>query len=167
MAQRSQRLLQSRQPGHPYPDAKQRYGAELQQRAGRLFWPGFGLHGKLGEEGEIGINYGLIHSRIKNRSAGKITGLPGQTLTAWLSVSPGRKWRLTLSEEARSASYSDSAGQQKAAGFALTHLRLTFSPGYGWRFNAAVANLLDKKYALTEGFFESGRQYRAGAEYRF
>lgn len=136
------------------------------RNSGRVDYRGldFGLHGRLGERGEVGVNYGLIHAAS---AAGKITGLPGQTATVWLSISPAPQWQLLLSEEARSASYSDSTGQLKAAGFALTHLRLAFSPGYGWQLNAAVDNLLDKNYALTEGFYESGRQYWAGAEYRF
>lgn len=78
-----------------------------------------------------------------------------------------RCWRLNITEEARSFSYSDSTAKQKAAGFALTHLRAELSPGAGWNLNAAINNVLDKKYALTEGFYESGHQYWLGAEYRF
>ena len=139
------------------------------RNSGRVDYQGLdvGLHGKVGEHGEAGVNYGLIHSDVKQRSAGKVTALPRQTVTGWLAILPAAGWRLRITEEARSFSYSDSTAKQKAAGFALTHLRAELSPGAGWNLNAAINNVFDKKYALTEGFYESGRQYWLGAEYRF
>lgn len=140
----------------------------LQNRnSGRVNYRGLdvGLRGTIGDYAELGANYSLIANDVKE--TGKIIGLPGQTFTGWLNLTPWQGWRVSLSEEARAYSYSDSAGERRAAGFALTHLRLAYSPGYGLSFTTAVTNLFDKKYALTEGYLESGRQYWAGTEYRF
>ncbi|WP_158783304.1 TonB-dependent siderophore receptor [Pantoea sp. BAV 3049] len=127
----------------------------------------FGLNGAMGKKAKVGLNYGLIHSEVKQRSAGKITGLPRQTLTTWVTFNWLENWSMTLTEEARSASYSDNAGTRKAAGYAISHLRTDLQLGKGFSVNAAVQNLFDKEYALTEGFDESGRQFWAGLEYRF
>lgn len=74
---------------------------------------------------------------------------------------------ITLSEEARSSSYSNSDGSQKAAGFAITHLRADYAIGHGFSVNASVNNLFDTRYVYSEGFIEEGRNYWAGIEYQF
>lgn len=126
-----------------------------------------GLNGMWGEKARAGLNYGLINDEVKQRSAGKITGLPTQTLTAWLTITALENWSMTLAEEARAASDSDSSATRKAAGYAISHLRMDLQLGKGFSVNSAVQNLFDKAYALTEGFDEAGRQYWAGLEYRF
>lgn len=126
-----------------------------------------GLNGTLGEKARAGLNYGLINYEVKQRAAGTITGLPRQTMTAWLTITALENWSITLTEQARSASYSNSSATRKAAGYAISHLRMDLQLGKGFSVNAAVQNLFDKGYALTEGFDESGRQYWAGLEYRF
>ena len=97
----------------------------------------------------------------------QITDLPTQTLTAWMTLKPWDPLSITLSEEARSSSYSNSDGSQKAAGFAITHLRADYAIGHGFSVNASVNNLFDTQYVYSEGFIEEGRNYWAGIEYQF
>ncbi|EQT48185.1 hypothetical protein G836_01154 [Escherichia coli HVH 184 (4-3343286)] len=80
---------------------------------------------------------------------------------------PWEPLSVTLSEEARSSSYSNSDGSQKAAGFAVTHIRADYTLGHGFSVNASVNNLFDTKYAYSEGFIEEGRNFWAGIEYTF
>ncbi|MGE9551851.1 hypothetical protein ACQPT2_11660 [Erwinia amylovora] len=75
-----------------------------------------GLNGTWGEKARAGLHYGPINDEVRQRSAGKITGLPTQTLTAWLTITALENWSMTLAEEARSASDSDSSATCKAAG---------------------------------------------------
>lgn len=103
----------------------------------------------------------------KRSDIGKITDLPTQTLTAWMTLKPWEPLSITLSEEARSSSYSNTDGSQKAAGFAITHLRADYAIGHGFSVNASVNNLFDTQYVYSEGFIEEGRNYWAGIEYQF
>ncbi|ROP62895.1 iron complex outermembrane receptor protein [Enterobacter sp. BIGb0383] len=139
------------------------------QNTGRVDYSGLdvGLKGELSDMLDVGLSYGLIHADPKRSDVGKITGLPTQTLTAWMTFKPWDPLSVTLSEEARSSSYSNTNGTQKAAGFALTHLRTDYRIGHGFSVNASVNNLFDTRYAYTEGFIEEGRNYWLGVEYKF
>ncbi|MDQ4430908.1 MAG: TonB-dependent receptor [Yokenella regensburgei] len=139
------------------------------QNSGRVDYTGMdlGVKGNPFSMLEVGMSYGLIHADAKEASAGKITDLPTQTLTAWLTLKPWEPLSFTVSEEARSSSYSNTDGSQKAAGFAITHLRADYNIGYGVSVNASVNNLFDTAYAYSEGFIEEGRNYWLGMEYKF
>lgn len=112
------------------------------------------------------MSYALIHADAKRKDIGKITDLPTQTMTAWMTLKPWEPLSVTLSEEARSSSYSNSDGSQKAAGFAVTHIRADYTLGHGFSVNASVNNLFDTKYAYSEGFIEEGRNFWAGISIR-
>lgn len=116
---------------------------------------------------DVGLSYGWIHSNPKQQDVGKITGLPDQTLNAWLTFKPTASLKVTLSEEARSSSYSNSDGSQKAAGFAISHLRADYAIAHGFSLNASINNLFDTRYYYSEGFIEEGRNFWAGVEYTF
>jgi iron complex outermembrane receptor protein len=49
----------------------------------------------------------------------------------------------------------------------VTNLKLSFRVRKGLTLNAGVNNILDRNYALTEGFPEAGRTFFANAEYEF
>ncbi|WP_235859139.1 TonB-dependent receptor plug domain-containing protein [[Pantoea] beijingensis] len=139
------------------------------RNSGRVDYAGFdlGIKGKILDSVDTGLSYGLIHSAPKNNTSGKITDTPIQTLNAWINVTPWKPLTLTISEEARSSTYSNSRGTQKAAGFATTHVRADYDVGYGLSLNASVHNLFDTVYYYSEGFIEEGRNYWAGIEYKF
>ncbi|QSF22420.1 TonB-dependent receptor plug domain-containing protein [Citrobacter freundii] len=139
------------------------------QNSGRVDYTGLdaGVKGKVFDMLDVGLSYGLIHADVKRSDIGKITDLPTQTLTAWMTLKPWDPLSITLSEEARSSSYSNSDGSQKAAGFAITHLRADYAIGHGFSVNASVNNLFDTQYVYSEGFIEEGRNYWAGIEYQF
>ncbi|UTJ45678.1 TonB-dependent receptor [Atlantibacter subterranea] len=139
------------------------------QNSGRVDYTGLdlGIKGSPFAMLDVGLSYGLIHADAKREDAGKITDLPTQTLTTWLTFKPWQPFKLTVSEEARSSSYSNSDGSQKAPGFAVTHLRADYAIGKGFSVNASVNNLFDTRYYYSEGFIEEGRNYWAGVEYTF
>ncbi len=139
------------------------------QNSGRVDYSGvdIGIKGSPLTLLDVGLSYGLIHADAKRQEAGKVTDLPNQTLTAWLTLKPIEPLRLTLSEEARSSSYSNSDGSQRAPGFAITHLRADYAIGRGFSVNASVNNLFDTRYYYSEGFVEEGRNFWAGVEYQF
>lgn len=139
------------------------------RNSGRVDYTGLdlGIKGVIVEELKVGLNYSLIHSSVKDQDVGKITGLPTQTVVGWLTYTPWQPLSFTLSEEARSSSYSNTDGSQKAAGFAVTNLRSDYQIVKGLSVNASVNNLFDTAYAYTEGFVEEGRNYWAGIEYKF
>jgi iron complex outermembrane receptor protein len=139
------------------------------RNSGRVDYRGLdvGINGRIAGWAETGFSYGLIHADVKRRDAGKITDQPNQTLSAWLTLTPWEPLRVTLSEEARSASWSNSSGSLKAGGFAITHLRADYALGRGFSVNASVNNLFDTKYAYNEGFIEAGRNLWTGVEYKF
>lgn len=126
-----------------------------------------GIKGKISNILDVGLSYALIHADAKRKDIGKITDLPTQTMTAWMTLKPWEPLSVTLSEEARSSSYSNSDGSQKAASFAVTHIRADYTLGHGFSVNASVNNLFDTKYAYSEGFIEEGRNFWAGIEYTF
>lgn len=139
------------------------------QNSGRVDYTGLdlGIKGSPFAMLDVGLSYGLIHADAKREDAGKITDLPTQTLTTWLTFTPWQPLKFTVSEEARSSSYSNSDGSQKAPGFAVTHLRADYAIGKGFSVNASVNNLFDTRYYYSEGFIEEGRNYWAGVEYTF
>lgn len=139
------------------------------RNSGRVDYTGLdlGIKGLIVDELKVGLNYSLIHSSVKDQAVGKITGLPTQTVVGWLTFTPWQPLSITLSEEARSSSYSNTDGSQKAAGFTVTNLRTDYQIVKGLSVNASVNNLFDTAYAYTEGFVEEGRNFWAGIEYKF
>lgn len=139
------------------------------RNSGRVDYTGLdlGVNGLIADQVKIGLSYSLIHSDVKDKEVGKVTGLPTQTVMGWVTYTPWQPLSLTLSEEARSSSYSNSDGSQKAAGFAVTNVRADYEIVKGLSVNASVNNVFDTAYAYTEGFVEEGRNYWAGIEYKF
>jgi iron complex outermembrane receptor protein len=139
------------------------------RNSGRVDYSGFdlGINGKLSDYFTAGLNYGYIHSDVKNKSIGEITGLPKNKLFAWLKAQPTPALSFTVMQEARSWSHSNSNGRQKARGFAKTDIRSDYNVGGGFSVNASVNNVFDKDYAYTEGFIEEGRNYWLGVNYRY
>jgi len=139
------------------------------RNSGRVDYTGLdlGINGRIIDEVKVGFGYGLIRSDVKNNDIGKVTGLPNQTAIAWVTYTPWEPLSLTLAEEARSSSYSNSDGSQKAGGFSVTNTRVDYMIVKGLSVNASVNNLFDTAYAYTEGFVEEGRNYWAGVEYKF
>jgi iron complex outermembrane receptor protein len=141
----------------------------LQNRnSGQVDYSGIdlGLKGKILDIAELGLSYSYTHTDVKREEIGEITGLPKQMANAWVKVTPWAPLSLTLSEEVRDSSYSNSDGSQIAAGFALTNLRADYQLFKELSLNASVNNLFDRSYEYSEGFIEQGRNFWLGLEYR-
>ena len=92
------------------------------QNSGTVDYSGLdaGIKGKISNILDVGLSYALIHADAKRKDIGKITDLPTQTITAWMTLKPWEPLSVTLSEEARSSSYSNSDGSpQKPPAFAV------------------------------------------------
>lgn len=139
------------------------------RNSGRVDYVGIdlGINGKINDFVSTGVNYSLIHSDVKNKTIGEITGLPKNKLFAWVKTQPTDALSFTVIQEARSWTHSNSDGSQKAAGFGKTDLRTDYKIGHGFSVNASVNNVFDKSYAYTEGFVEEGRNYWLGVNYRY
>lgn len=139
------------------------------RNSGRVDYTGIdlGINGKLNDYVSTGINYSLIHSDVKNSDVGEITGLPKNKLFAWLKLQPTDPLSLMITQEARSWTYSNTNGRQKASGFSKTDIRADYDVGKGFSVNASVNNLFDTSYEYTEGFLEEGRNFWLGFAYKY
>lgn len=139
------------------------------RNSGRVDYMGIdlGINGKINDYVSTGLNYSLIHSDVKNKDIGEITGLPKNKLFAWVKTQPTESLSFTIMQEARSWTYSNTDGKQKARGFGKTDIRTDYQVGHGISINASVNNVFDKDYAYTEGFIEEGRNYWLGVNYRY
>ncbi|MFQ6371667.1 TonB-dependent receptor plug domain-containing protein [Shewanella sp. YIC-542] len=141
----------------------------LQNRnSGRVDYHGVdvGLKGDVSDMLQLGLSYSYTHANVKRQEIGEITGLPKQMANIWLTLSPWDTLKLTLAQEMRASSYSNSDGSQLAAGFAVTRLQADYQLLEQLNLNLAVNNLFDRQYQYAEGFLEQGRNFWLGIEYR-
>lgn len=98
------------------------------QNSGRVDYTGLdaGVKGKVFDMLDVGLSYGLIHADVaqRHRQNNRFADANPHRMDDAETVDP---LSITLSEEARSSSYSNSDGSQKAAGFAITHLRADYA----------------------------------------
>ncbi|QUN05374.1 TonB-dependent receptor [Shewanella yunxiaonensis] len=137
------------------------------RNSGRVDYRGvdLGISGHVSTYAQMGLSYSYTHADVKRQELGEITGLPEQMGNAWVKLTPWDPLSLTVSEEIRSSSYSDSDGSQIAAGFAVTNLRADYQLLPRLSLNTSVNNLFDRSYEYAEGFIEQGRNFWLGVEY--
>ncbi|MCH1923522.1 TonB-dependent receptor [Shewanella sp. C32] len=141
----------------------------LQNRnSGRVNYAGvdLGLQGKIANIAEVGLSYSYTHADVKRQEIGVITGLPKHMGNAWFKLTPWQPVSITLAEEIRSSSDSNSDGSQVAAGFAVTNMRVDYQVLESFSINASANNLFDRSYQYDEGFIEQGRNFWLGVELR-
>lgn len=68
------------------------------RNSGRVDYTGLdlGVNGLILNEVKVGLSYSLIHSDVKDKDVGKVTGLPTQTVMGWVTYTPWQPLSLTL-----------------------------------------------------------------------
>ena len=131
-----------------------RYGYEVE-----LFAP-------LGDTLETGLNYTYIYSDNLSNSQ-KITDIPMHKVYAYGRFTPIKALSFLVSMEYDSKRYSTSDGKSVAGEFVVVNSKLSYEALRDLILETGVNNVLDRNYALSEGFPEAGRSYFFQARYRF
>ncbi|RIV90318.1 TonB-dependent receptor [Aurantiacibacter xanthus] len=121
---------------------------------------------------QLGANYTYIHRDFTDPSipAFEPTGVPGHRAFAWASWQPAARLSVLPSLELASDRWTvNSAGTRyyQTGGYALADLRVDYEVAGGVTIGAAVRNLFDELYMLTDGFPEAGRRFSLIAKFDF
>ncbi len=116
---------------------------------------------------EIGANYTFLDRTNVSNPAIRLIDVPRQKLfayTKWTVVAP-----LTVigNVEADSDRYSSTDGKRIAAGFGIANVKAVYRISKAWSAEAGINNLLDKNYAVIEGYPEAGRNFFANTTWKF
>ncbi len=138
------------------------------RNVGRAQHRGIELSGGLGlsEDWSLRASYAWVQRRNLSQPGLRPTDMPRQKLFAAIDWRFAADWRATLSGDAESRRYTDSAGTRVAGGFAVVDAAV-HGPLASLDFTAGVRNLLDRTYSYMEGFPEPGRTYFAEAGFGF
>ena len=121
---------------------------------------------------EVGASYSYIHAKIHNPndSNARLTSSPlrkGFIYAKWqviprLTVIPA----LELSDN-RWSSRSTGSGYVKTGAYELLSLKIEYKLMPQWDISVAARNLLDKNYALSDGYPQEGRNFLVSTRYKF
>lgn len=134
------------------------YGAELSSNY------------KLNDDLELGANYTYINFDLgKDQKGNKVylTHIPHHKFFAYLNYEFMPKFSLFVSEEAQSASHSDSEGKFDTKSFGVTNLKLTYEAIKDLNIDAGISNVFDTYYEYNEGYGENGRMFFVNLRYNF
>ncbi len=120
----------------------------------------------LSEMVETGCNYTFIYNDNLSNSM-KLTDVPKHKLFVYGKLTPLKPLSILASAEYDSRRYSNSDGSSVAGEFLVVTSKVSYEAMRDLTFEAGVNNLLDRNYALTEGYPEAGRNYFFQARYRF
>ncbi|MCD8213352.1 MAG: TonB-dependent receptor [Campylobacter sp.] len=135
------------------------YGAELETNAN------FG-------DFALGGNYTYMHYEAKKDGTKyQLSNIPKHQIYAYAEYKILSQLKIRLSEYAQSKNYTESDNNSGvkyyARGFAVTNLKISYSPIKQLDLEFGVENLFDKAYAYTEGFYENGRTFMLNARYKY
>lgn len=120
------------------------------------------------ESVETGFNYTFIYDDALNNN-GIITDIPKHKLFVYGKLTPVKPLSIFASAEYNSArSYSPSANTYyKLKDFVTVNTKVGYEAMRGLTLEAGVNNILDRNYALADGYPEPGRSYFFQAKYQF
>jgi iron complex outermembrane receptor protein len=130
------------------------YGAEFEASAAILD----GLEG--------GANYTLLRAENET-TADRLVDIPEHKVMLYLQYALLEKLKLLADAEYDSSRYSTSNGVDIASDFLVLNFKANYEFIRGLVAEAGIKNLLDRNYALTEGFPEPGRTYFGNLRYSF
>ncbi len=113
-----------------------------------------------------GASYTYLDRKNISRPDIHLTDVPKHKIYAYTDVTPVKWLTITPSLEYDSGRFSTSTGTMAGA-FFLANLEVTFHVAKGLSASVGVNNLLDRNYALTEGFPEAGRNYFFNLRYSY
>lgn len=111
-------------------------------------------------------SYTRLDRRNETNAAIRLVDTPKHRVLVALDLKPFRRLSVSPVFEYATDRYSTSYGVT-AAGYAVTHLHARVDLPEGFVVSAGVNNLLDRNYALREGYPEAGREFAARVEWRF
>lgn len=114
---------------------------------------------------QYGINYTYIERKNISKPEVKYTDVPKHKIFTYLQYSPMKGSYVVGSVEYNSKRYSTSYGSS-TPGFALLNVKASVKVLKYFAIEGGVNNILDKKYSLTEGYPEQGRNYFVTLVYR-
>jgi iron complex outermembrane recepter protein len=124
------------------------------------------LAAPVGTLAELGASYTWLKSDNRSNDQ-KITGIPDHKLAGYARLTPLASLSALVSGEYDSKRYSTSNGKDVAGGWFVVNAKLGWAPLRGLTLEAGVENLLDRQYALDEGFPEPGRTFFGQARHAF
>lgn len=122
---------------------------------------------------ELGSNYTYIDTSIENPEDPDVQfiGIPQHKLFIYgkwrpweaLSIIPS----IEYADQRQSERADSSPGYIETGDYTLVNLKIGYQLTPQWDLSVAGRNLLDKNYALTEGYPDEGRNFLVTARYRF
>ena len=116
---------------------------------------------------EIGANYTLLSRTNVSNPTIKLTDVPRQKLFAYSKWQVSAPLTVLGSVEADSQRYSSSDGTRIVGGFGIANVKAMYQFSKSWSAEAGVNNLLDRNYAVIEGYPLEGRNFFANASMKF
>jgi iron complex outermembrane receptor protein len=116
---------------------------------------------------EIGANYTLLSRTNVSNPTILLTDVPRQKLFAYSKWQVSGPLALLGSVEADSQRYSSSDGTRIVGGFGIANVKAMYQFSKLWSAEAGVNNLLDRNYAVIEGYPLEGRNFFANASMKF
>ena len=127
----------------------------------------------LSDELELGGNYTYIDADIDNPEDpdDRLTGTPRHKVFLYGKWMPWDKLQIIPSIEYADQRWSTpadgSSGYVKTGDYTLLNLKIGYQLTENWDLSASALNLLDKNYALSDGYPEEGRSFLLTGRYRF
>jgi iron complex outermembrane receptor protein len=115
---------------------------------------------------KLGANYTYIERHNLSNPTIHFTDVPNHKLFGYVQYQYTDRFYIQLNSEYDSKRYSTSYGTV-ANGFALFNTKASVKVWKYFSVEAGVNNILDRNYALTEGYPEMGRNYFANVVYKF
>lgn len=120
----------------------------------------------IGDNIETGFNYTFIYNDNLSNSQ-QITDIPKHKLFIYGKVSPVKQLSLFASAEYDTKRYSSTDGTSVAKEYVVINTKASYEATKALLLEAGINNLLDRNYAVSEGFPEPGRSYFVQARYNF
>lgn len=107
---------------------------------------------------QITANYAYLDRQNRSQPNVRLIDTPRHSFLTYADIRPVKWLSIIPSLEYNGSRYSTSYGSEATA-WATTHLKLSFHLPQDVTLSAGVNNLLDRNYALTEGYPEAGRVF--------
>lgn len=125
-----------------------------------------GFDWKPGEKFQFTANYAYLDRKNESQSNIRLIDTPRHSLFTYADIRPVKWLSIIPSLEYNGSRYSTTYGMEAGA-WATTHLKISVHLPRDVTLSAGVNNLLDRNYALAEGFPEAGRNFFVNVQYKF
>lgn len=157
-------ILQVRVPNPTSPTTK----LYQNQNVGKVAQSGIELevNGQFLKDLEGGFNYTFLNRENKT-NANRLTDTPKHKIYAYAKYKLFPNLSILSNIEYNSWRYSSSDGIEVAASYAVWNAKVMYEIYKGLTIEGGVNNLLDRNYAVAEGYPEAGRSFFTNLKYTF